>query len=153
MVRPTLAPLETLYETKRGKVLPLPPRLARLYGRLRMPSTRARPHVISNFVTINVLDRLARTPGVGDAQLFGRLDYSMRIWFDLDRLTGLRIDLGQFRTAGGIELAKIAEPRSGDVEDDGNGASAAACGDRTRPTGLAKRNLQHSCLRFTHTRE
>src|ERR1043166_3133339 len=46
-----LAPLQTLYETKRGKRLPLPARLARLYGRLRMPSTRAGPHVISNFVT------------------------------------------------------------------------------------------------------
>lgn len=47
------------------------------------------PLFISNYVTINVLDRLARTPGVGDATLFGRLDYSMRIWFDIDRLTAL----------------------------------------------------------------
>jgi riboflavin biosynthesis pyrimidine reductase len=47
----TLAPLETLYETKRGKTLPLPPKLARLYGHLRMPLERARPHVISNFAT------------------------------------------------------------------------------------------------------
>jgi riboflavin biosynthesis pyrimidine reductase len=50
-MKPALAPLETLYETKRGKALPLPPRLARLYGPLRMPLARARPHVISNFVT------------------------------------------------------------------------------------------------------
>jgi len=49
--RSTLAPLDTLYETKRGKALPLPPRLARLYGELRMPAGRARPHVFSNFVT------------------------------------------------------------------------------------------------------
>ena len=47
------------------------------------------PLFISNYVTINVLDRLARTPGVGDATLFGRLDYSMRIWFDMDRLVAL----------------------------------------------------------------
>lgn len=46
---PALAPLETLYETKAGRLLPLPPRLARLYGRLRMPAPRARPHVITNF--------------------------------------------------------------------------------------------------------
>ena len=32
-------------------MLPLPPRLSRLYGRLRMPPARARPHVISNFAT------------------------------------------------------------------------------------------------------
>lgn len=50
-MKSALAPLETLYEAKRGRSLPLPPRLARLYGRLRMPLARARPHVISNFVT------------------------------------------------------------------------------------------------------
>ena len=47
----TRASLQTLIETKRGRVLPLPPGLARLYGRLRMPLPRAHPHVISNFVT------------------------------------------------------------------------------------------------------
>ena len=46
-----LASLETLFETKRGKVLPLPRSLARLYGSLRMPLPRSRPHVYSNFVT------------------------------------------------------------------------------------------------------
>src|SRR5258706_10241041 len=48
---PALAPLETLREAKRGAVLPLPPGLARLYGRLRMPTARTRPHVFSNFAT------------------------------------------------------------------------------------------------------
>src|SRR5674476_181644 len=47
----TLAPLETLFETKRAKVLPLPPKLARLYGCLRMLLPRSQPHVFSNFVT------------------------------------------------------------------------------------------------------
>lgn len=50
-MKPALTPLETLYETAHGKTLPLPPRLARLYGRLRMPLRRERPYVISNFVT------------------------------------------------------------------------------------------------------
>src|SRR5712691_2320156 len=48
---PALAPLETLHEAKRGVVLPLPPGLARLYGRLRMATARTRPHVFSNFAT------------------------------------------------------------------------------------------------------
>ena len=52
MPRPaTLASLTTLLETKRGRVLPLPPDLARLYGCLRMPLPRSHPHVVSNFVT------------------------------------------------------------------------------------------------------
>jgi riboflavin biosynthesis pyrimidine reductase len=35
----------------RGEKLPLPPGLARLYGRLRLPLRRGKPYVISNFVT------------------------------------------------------------------------------------------------------
>ena len=46
-----LASLQTLFETKRGKVLPLPPKLVRLYGCLRMPLPRSHTHVFSNFVT------------------------------------------------------------------------------------------------------
>ena len=44
---------------------------------------------LNNYVTINVLDTLSRVPGVGQAQLFAKMNYSMRIWFDTDRLTGL----------------------------------------------------------------
>jgi hydrophobe/amphiphile efflux-1 (HAE1) family protein len=44
---------------------------------------------LSNYATINVLDTLARVPGVGQASLFGALDYSMRIWLDLERLASL----------------------------------------------------------------
>ena len=44
---------------------------------------------LNNYVTINVLDALKRVIGVGDAALFGPLNYSMRVWLDPDRLTGL----------------------------------------------------------------
>jgi HAE1 family hydrophobic/amphiphilic exporter-1 len=47
------------------------------------------PLFITNYAVINVLDELSRTPGVGQASLFGRLNYSMRIWFDVSRLTSL----------------------------------------------------------------
>ncbi len=47
------------------------------------------PLFITNYATINVIDELARTPGVGQAFLFGQLNYSMRIWFDTNRLTSL----------------------------------------------------------------
>jgi hydrophobe/amphiphile efflux-1 (HAE1) family protein len=49
------------------------------------------PLYISNYVTINVLDTLARIPGVGQANLFGALNYSMRIWFRTDRLIQLNL--------------------------------------------------------------
>ena len=44
---------------------------------------------LSNYATINLLDNIKRLHGVGDAFLFGGLDYSMRIWLDTDRLTSL----------------------------------------------------------------
>lgn len=46
---------------------------------------------LSNYATINVVDTLARVPGVGQASLFGPLDYSMRIWLDADRLSALSL--------------------------------------------------------------
>jgi hydrophobe/amphiphile efflux-1 (HAE1) family protein len=44
---------------------------------------------LSNYVTLDLLDALRRVPGVGEASLFGSLDYSMRVWLDLNRLSSL----------------------------------------------------------------
>jgi hydrophobe/amphiphile efflux-1 (HAE1) family protein len=46
---------------------------------------------ISNYITINMLDRLARVPGIGSVSIFGAMDYSMRIWFEVDRLISLNL--------------------------------------------------------------
>jgi riboflavin biosynthesis pyrimidine reductase len=46
-----LEPLETLYEPEGGEPLPLPPRIAALYGTLAFPAHPGRPHVYGNFVT------------------------------------------------------------------------------------------------------
>jgi len=37
---------------------------------------------LRNYAVLNVKDRLARITGVGDVQLFGSGDYSMRVWLD-----------------------------------------------------------------------
>ena len=46
---------------------------------------------LSNYATINLLDALARVPGVGSASLFGPLTYAMRINVDLERLAALNL--------------------------------------------------------------
>jgi multidrug efflux pump len=46
---------------------------------------------LSNYATINVIDPLSRIKGVGQASLFGPLDYSLRVWLDPDRLTALSL--------------------------------------------------------------
>ena len=44
---------------------------------------------ISNYATINLIDSIRSTPGVGDAGLFGPQDYAMRVWLRTERMTGL----------------------------------------------------------------
>ncbi|MGO9673937.1 MAG: efflux RND transporter permease subunit [Methylocella sp.] len=44
---------------------------------------------ISNYATINLVDDIRSTAGVGDAKLFGPQDYAIRVWLQTDRLTGL----------------------------------------------------------------
>ena len=46
---------------------------------------------ISNYALLQVRDVLARIDGVGDVQMFGARDYSMRIWLDPDRNAALEL--------------------------------------------------------------
>jgi len=54
---------------------------------------------LSNYATINIIDPLSRIKGVGQASLFGPLDYSLRIWLDPDRLTALNLSPNDVVTA------------------------------------------------------
>ncbi len=66
------------------------------------------PLFITNYATINVLDELSRTPGVGQASLFGNLKYSMRIWFDVQRLISL--NLAPSDVANAIQSQNVQAP-------------------------------------------
>jgi hydrophobe/amphiphile efflux-1 (HAE1) family protein len=57
------------------------------------------PLFLSNYVTINLLDEIKSTPGVGDATLWGPQDYAMRAWVQTDRLTGLGLTTGDIISA------------------------------------------------------
>ena len=46
------------------------------------PNGRYDTTYLRNYAVLNVKDRLARIDGVGDVQLFGAGDYSMRVWVD-----------------------------------------------------------------------
>src|SRR5919108_1886684 len=54
---------------------------------------------LNNYATINIVDALARVRGVGQAQLFGALDYSLRLWLDTDRLTAFGLTPSDVVTA------------------------------------------------------
>ena len=66
------------------------------------------PLFITNYAIINVLDVLSRTPGVGQAFLFGTQNYSMRIWFDAQRLDNLQLTPADVITA--IQAQNVQAP-------------------------------------------
>ncbi|TWU44026.1 Efflux pump membrane transporter BepE [Novipirellula aureliae] len=54
---------------------------------------------ISNYVLLRIKDVLARQDGVGNVQIFGAREYSMRIWLDTDRLATLNMTTGDVTSA------------------------------------------------------
>ncbi|MET0378775.1 MAG: efflux RND transporter permease subunit, partial [Spongiibacteraceae bacterium] len=54
---------------------------------------------LSNFASLNVVDTLARVPGVGSVTIFGARDYGMRIWLDPGRMERLGVTAGDISNA------------------------------------------------------
>jgi multidrug efflux pump len=54
---------------------------------------------LSNYATINLLDRVKRVKGVGDAMVYGAGDYAMRIWLDPDKLAQKGLTVGDVQAA------------------------------------------------------
>ncbi len=63
---------------------------------------------LSNYATLQVRDVLARLNGVGDVQVFGARDYSMRIWLDPDLLAARGLAAGDVLQALRAENVQIA---------------------------------------------
>ena len=57
-----------------------------LFVTLTSPDARYDSLYLANYATINLKDELARLPGVGNVNVFGAGQYSMRIWLDPDKL-------------------------------------------------------------------
>ena len=57
-----------------------------LFSALTSPKSTRSQIFLHNYALVNILDELKRVPGVGDAQIFGALDYSMRLWLDPNRM-------------------------------------------------------------------
>jgi multidrug efflux pump len=53
---------------------------------LTSPSGRYNSLYLRNYAVLNIRDVLARLPGMGDVQIFGGGDYSMRVWLDPQKL-------------------------------------------------------------------
>jgi multidrug efflux pump subunit AcrB len=78
------------------------------------PTGRYDPIFISNYALINVIDELRRTPGVGDASLFGASDYSMRIWLRPDKVAQYNLTPSDIAGAIREQNARFAAGRFGE---------------------------------------
>jgi hydrophobe/amphiphile efflux-1 (HAE1) family protein len=78
------------------------------------PDRRYDTIYISNYALINVIDELRRTPGVGDATLFGASDYSMRIWLRPDKVAQYNLTPSDVAAAIREQNAQFAAGRFGE---------------------------------------
>src|SRR5262245_13198584 len=56
---------------------------------------------LSNYATLNIIDPIARIPGVGQTKLFGGSDYAMRSWLRPDRIGRLSLTVPDIANAIG----------------------------------------------------
>lgn len=67
----------------------------------------------SNYVTLNVLDRIKRIPGTTNVQIFGAKDYAMRIWLKPDRMAQLKLTAQDVANAINEQNAQFAAGKVG----------------------------------------
>jgi hydrophobe/amphiphile efflux-1 (HAE1) family protein len=67
----------------------------------------------SNYVTLNVLDRIKRIPGTTNVQIFGAKDYAMRIWLKPDRMTQMGVSVAEVVAAINSQNAQFAPGKIG----------------------------------------
>ncbi|HEV7715379.1 MAG TPA: efflux RND transporter permease subunit, partial [Steroidobacteraceae bacterium] len=82
---------------------------------LDSPDGRYDELFVSNYATVNVMDEIRRIPGVGDLQIFGARDYSIRIWLKPDRLSEFGITPGDVAAAVREQNTQSAAGRLGDL--------------------------------------
>ena len=63
-----------------------------LFVTLTSPDGRYDSLYLANYATIRLKDELARLPGVGNVNVFGAGQYSMRIWLDPEKLKARGLD-------------------------------------------------------------
>ncbi len=74
---------------------------------------------LANYATINLLDALKRVPGVGDVQVFGGKDYSMRIWLNPDDLASKGLTISDVAKSIREQNSLFAAGRIGAAPNDG----------------------------------
>ncbi len=87
---------------------------------LQSPDGSLDRNYLSNYALTQVRDRLARLDGVGDVQLFGSRDYSMRVWIDPGRAATLNLTAGEIVAALRAQNVQVSTGALGQSPDTTN---------------------------------
>ncbi|HEX4000120.1 MAG TPA: multidrug efflux RND transporter permease subunit [Pirellulales bacterium] len=66
------------------------------------------PLYVSNYVTLQIKDELARVQGVGDLTIFGARDYSMRLWLNPENMASRNLTAGDVISAVQEQNVQVA---------------------------------------------
>ena len=80
---------------------------------LTSPDGRFDQLYLSNYATINIIDRLKRVKGIGDVQNLTPADYSMRVWLDTAKLTNFGLTPNDLINAVRAQNVQAAAGRIG----------------------------------------
>jgi hydrophobe/amphiphile efflux-1 (HAE1) family protein len=80
---------------------------------LTSPSGRYDSLYLRNYAVLNIKDVLARLPGMGDVQVFGGGDYSMRVWLDPQKLAARNLTAGDVVAAIREQNVQVAAGQLG----------------------------------------
>ena len=72
---------------------------------------------LQNYVNINLIPQIKRVPGVGQAQVFGSKDYSMRVWLNPQKMAGYGLIPSDVTSAIGRQSLESAPGKLGEESD------------------------------------
>ena len=89
---------------------------------LTSPNGKQSALQLNNYARNNIIEELARIPGVGDVQNLGELKYAMRIWLDPKRMAGLNMTVEDVLSAIRAQNVQVAAGSIGEQPIDENQA-------------------------------
>ena len=68
---------------------------------------------LSNYASLQIVNVLARGPGVGQVTIMGASNYAMRVWLDLDKMNALDVSIDEVNGAIAKQNVQVAAGRIG----------------------------------------
>ena len=75
---------------------------------------------LTNYATIYIKDEIKRLNGVGEVNVFGAGDYSMRIWLDPTKMANLNVSIAEVQAAISTQNVQVASGALGSLPSNSN---------------------------------